>query len=193
MGMEHSGPQWVEAKAKFPTKGLWDVHGDFHAQAKYANGALVEISNKYPVGLRFEGDAGWIWVTRKSGAVTSSDPATSNPAATHLAASDPKLLNIQLKESDVHLHKSHGDHHEDWLEAIKTRRPAVAPAEDGHRSCSVCLLVHAAMRLGRKLNWDPVKEQFIGDDQANKLLRRPQTQGYSSEAVLRKHKIPVRL
>src|SRR5204862_1977427 len=54
MGFEHSGPQWVEAQAKFATGGLWDVHGDFHAQAKYANGAIVELSNKNPVGVRFE-------------------------------------------------------------------------------------------------------------------------------------------
>src|SRR5438067_1546427 len=56
MGMEHSGPIWVEAQAQFATGGLWDVHGDFHAEAKYANGAVVQLSNKNPVGVRFEGD-----------------------------------------------------------------------------------------------------------------------------------------
>lgn len=192
MGVEHSGPVWVEAKAQFPTEGLWDVHGDFQAEAKYANGALVALSNKNPVGVRFEGDSGWIWVTRKGGAVTSSDPVVAG-GSRHLDASDPKLLQIKLKDSDVHLHKSDGDHHHDWLRAIQARRPAVAPAEDGHRSCSGCLLVHAAMKLGRKLNWDPAKERFVGDDDANAMLRRPQTAPYDTEAVLKKHNIPVRI
>jgi hypothetical protein len=198
MGMEHSGPTWVEAQAKFPTQGLWDVHGDFHAQAGYANGAVAQLSNKYPVGVRFEGEDGWIWVTRKSGSsVTASDPKTTtgpaNKAAKHLDASDPKILQIKLKDSDVHLHKSVGDHHMDWLEAIRTRQPAVAPAEDGHRSCTGCLLVHAAMKLGRKLNWDPEKEQFVNDPEATKLLRRTQRENYSTEAVLKKHNIPIRI
>src|SRR6185369_8975815 len=109
-------------------------HGDFHAEATYANGATVALSNKNPVGVRFEGEDGWIWVTRKSGAsVTASDPNVTAASVKHLDASDPKLLEIKLKESDVHLHVSpNGDHHLDWIEAMQTRKPAVAPAEDGH-------------------------------------------------------------
>ncbi len=195
MGMEHSGPIWIEAQAQFATGGLWDVHGDFHAQAQYANGAVVELSNKNPVGVRFEGDEGWIWVTRKSGAsVTASDPNVTAKSVKHLDASDPKILQIKLKDSDTHLHVSpKNDHHLDWIEAMRDRKPAVAPAEDGHRSCSGCLLVHAAMKTGRKLHWDPAKEQFIDDADANKLLRRSQRQPYGSEAVLKKHHIPIRI
>lgn len=193
MGFEHSGPQWIEATASFPTEGLWDVHGDFHAEAKYANGALVLVSNKFPVGVRFEGDEGWLWVTRKSGAaVTSSDPNVST--GKHLEASDPKILQVKLKDSDVRLHKSVDGHHGDWLHAIQTRKPAVAPAEDGHRSCSACLLVHAAMRAG-KLHWDPEKERFLDDKDGRlaKLLRRPQTEAYGTDAVLKKHGIESRI
>ncbi|HEX8521114.1 MAG TPA: Gfo/Idh/MocA family oxidoreductase [Tepidisphaeraceae bacterium] len=197
MGLEHSGPTWVEAKAKFAENGLWDVHGDFYAEAMYPNGALAQISNKNPVGVRFEGEDGWIWVTRKSGSsVTASDPKASSTAPTtkHLDASDPKILQIKLKENDQHLHRSpKQDHHLDWIEAMRTRQPAVAPAEDGHRSCSACLLVHAAMKTGRKLNWDPKKEQFINDSEANKLLRRPQREPYSTATVLKQHNIPVKI
>jgi predicted dehydrogenase len=194
LGTEHSGPVWVEAQAKFATGGLWDVHGDFRAEAKYANGATLLLSNKNPVGVRFEGEDGWIWVTRKSGAsVTASDPSVTTKSVKHLDASDPRLLETKLKDSDVHLHVSpNGDHHLDWLEAIRTRQPAVAPAEVGHRSCSGCLLVHAAMKTGRKLNWDPARERFVGDKEANELLRRPQREPYNTETVLKKHKIRVR-
>lgn len=194
MGLEHSGPQWVEATATFPTEGLWDVHGDFNAEAKYANGAIVQMSNKNPVGVRFEGDEGWIWVTRKSGAaVTSSDPSVTK--GKHLDASDPKILEIKLKESDVHLHKSVDGHLGDWLHSIQSGKPAVAPAEDGHRSCSGCLLVHAAMKTGGKLHWDPEKERFVDDADGSlaKFLRRPQTEPYGTDAVLKQHGITSRI
>ncbi|MGI8908185.1 MAG: Gfo/Idh/MocA family protein [Candidatus Sumerlaeaceae bacterium] len=194
LGYEHSGPQWIEATASFPSEGLWDVHGDFNAELKYANGALVMMSNKFPVGVRFEGDEGWIWVTRKSGAaVTKSDPSVST--GKHLDASDPKILEVKLKDSDVHLHKSVDGHLGDWLHAIKSRKPAVAPAEDGHRSCSGCLLVHTAMKAGGKLHWDPEKERFIDDADGRlaKFLRRPQTEPYGTEAVLKKHGIQSRI
>jgi myo-inositol 2-dehydrogenase/D-chiro-inositol 1-dehydrogenase len=48
-----------------------------------------------------------------------------------------------------------------------------------HRSCSACLLHHIAMKLNRKLRWDPGKERFIGDDQANAMLSRPQRPPYA--------------
>ena len=195
MGMEHSGPQWVEAKAKFAEGGLWDVHGDFNAEAGYANGAVMQLSNKNPVGVRFEGEDGWIWVTRPSGkSVTASDPNVTAASVKHLDASDPKILQIKLKDRDEHLHVSpNQDHLLDWIEAMRTRKPAVAPAEDGHRSCSACLLVHAAMKLGRKLNWEPKKERFVNDPEADKTLRRPQRDPYNTETVMKKHRIPIRV
>jgi hypothetical protein len=49
----------------------------------------------------------------------------------------------------------------------------VAPVEVGHRSCSVCLLGHIAMQLGRRLRWDPVAERFVGDAEADRMLGRP--------------------
>ena len=48
-----------------------------------------------------------------------------------------------------------------------------------HRSCSACLLHHAAMKTKRKLYWDPVKERFKNDDEANALLSRPQRWPYA--------------
>ena len=48
------------------------------------------------------------------------------------------------------------------------------------------------MKTGRKLNWNPAKERFVGDKEANELLRRPQREPYNTETVLKKHKIRVR-
>nr|PZN88127.1 MAG: hypothetical protein DIU54_03020 [Acidobacteriota bacterium] len=71
------------------------------------------------------------------------------------------------------------DHHGNWLEAICTRRQPIAPIEIGHRSCSTCLLHHMAMKLGRTLRWDPLRERFHDDDEANAMLSRPQRPLYA--------------
>jgi hypothetical protein len=77
-----------------------------------------------------------------------------------------------IGEDEVHLEDSK-DHHGNWLQAVRTRRPPIAPIEVGHRACTACLLHHIAMRANRKLYWDPVRERFKNDDEANTLLSRP--------------------
>jgi len=65
-----------------------------------------------------------------------------------------------------------------WLDCIKTRQKPVADVEIGHRSISVCHLANIARDVGRKLQWDPAKEQFVGDDEANTYVTRPRRKGY---------------
>jgi hypothetical protein len=65
------------------------------------------------------------------------------------------------------------NHKQNFLDCIKTRRDTVASAEIAHRSVSVALLGEIAMLTERKLQWDPEKENFTGDVQANKMLSRP--------------------
>jgi predicted dehydrogenase len=179
MDTENSGPVEIEAIAEFPKKGLWDVHGPYHVSARYANGAVMYIGEKYPNGVRFIGENGWIWVTR--GRYVPGERSKA------LDASDARILRDGIKPNEVHLHDSpKNDHHLDWLASIRTRQQPAAPAEAGHRSCSACLLAHAAMRLGRKLRWDPAAERFLKDDQANALLSRPQRAPYGTDAVLTK-------
>ena len=83
-----------------------------------------------------------------------------------------------IAPNEIHLTVSK-EHHGNWLESIVSRKEPIAPAEVGHRSCSACLLHHAAMKLDRKLYWDPKKEQFKNDPEANKLLSRPQRASYA--------------
>lgn len=182
MGTELTGPIEIEGKAEFPTKGLWNVHGPYHIEAKYANGVTMIIDNNFDNGVRFEGTDGWIFVTRSSSKTTSSDPASKFGKA--LDASDPKILAYKFGPSDLRLHKS-DDHHLDWLTSIKTREPAVTTPEEAHRSTSACEIGWIAMKLGHKLRWDPAKEVFIDDAQANSMRSRTQRAPYGTEVVLK--------
>jgi len=82
------------------------------------------------------------------------------------------LLTSTIGPNEIHLYKSNG-HKQNLIECIKSRAETVAPVEIGHRSCTVCLLGDIAMKLGRKLKWDPEAEKFTNDDQANRMLWRP--------------------
>jgi predicted dehydrogenase len=173
MGTEYTGPTEIEATAEFPKSGLWNVHGRFDAKAKYANGVTMILGGDNPNGVKFVGSDGWIFVTRGSG-VTASDPTANDPNRPRaLDASDLKILNSVIGENETKLYHS-DDQHGNWLECIKTRKAPIASAEIGHRSTSACLLVHIAMKLNRKLYWNPDQERFVNDEAANAMLSRPQ-------------------
>ncbi|NCU03638.1 MAG: Gfo/Idh/MocA family oxidoreductase [Chitinophagaceae bacterium] len=178
MGMEASGPVeiWTE-NVEFATGGLWDVHGIFKTGAKYANGVTMIVSNEFPNGIKFEGTKGWVFVSRGDYQATSSDPNAGTVQAKKIDAGDPAILTSVIGKNEFHFTVSK-DHHGNWLEAIRDNKKTIAPVEEAHRACSACLLHHISMKLKRKLYWDPSKEQFKNDAEANKMLSRPQRKGY---------------
>jgi predicted dehydrogenase len=154
-GSDDSGPVEIEAKGEFPDRGLFDVHTTFHAEALYANGVRLVMETGDPPGVRFEGDRGWVFVTREE-----------------ITASDPALLRQEAGENEIRLYQS-SNHMKNFLECMRTRKEPVAPVEVGHRSNTICILAHIAMKLGRKLRWDPQAERFLDDDEANNWLDYP--------------------
>jgi predicted dehydrogenase len=180
MNTEYTGPVEIWGKAEFPTHGLWDVHGKFLTHAIYANGVTMDISSEFPNGIKFYGTDGWLFVTRDAD-VTASDPTGNAPKPQPLIASNPMILDSVIGPNEVHLYQS-DDQHGNWLECIRSRKAPIAPAEIGHRACSTCLLHHAAMKTARRLYWDPGKERFKNDDEANSLLSRPQRFPYVMNA-----------
>ena len=178
MGMERSGPVeiWCD-KVEFATGGLWDVHGLFTTNAMYANGVKMVVSNELPNGIKFVGTKGWIFVSRGDYQVTASDGNAGTTPAKKIDASDPKILTSVIAPNEFHFTVSK-EHHGNWLEAIRDNKAPIAPVEEAHRACSACLLHHISMKLKRKLYWDPKKEEFKNDMEANKMLSRPQRKGY---------------
>jgi myo-inositol 2-dehydrogenase / D-chiro-inositol 1-dehydrogenase len=182
MDTELTGPFSVEAVAHYPKSGLWNVHGDFMSKAEYKNGITMLTSGGYPNGIRYEGTEGWIFVTRGSYTASVSDPVVAGQNAKALDASDPKILTSIIKENETHLYVSE-EQHGNWLDCIKSRKEPISPVEKGHLACTVCLITHISMKLGRKLIWDPEKEKFINDIEANSMLSRPQRAPYGTNYI----------
>jgi hypothetical protein len=176
MATEHTGPIEIWGKAEFPKTGLWNVHGIFTTEALYANGVSMVVSTELPNGIKFEGSEGWIFVTRGNYRATSTDPIPAGEVKS-LEASDEKIIHSIIGPNEIHLYES-TDHHGNWIDCILSRKETIAPVEVAHRSCSACLLHHIAMKLGRKIFWDPDKERFNNDDEANKMLTRVQRKPY---------------
>lgn len=68
--------------------------------------------------------------------------------------------------------KDQGNHYQNWLDAIRTRQEPICSVETGHRSATICNVANIAYELGRPLTWNPVKEKFKGDSEANKMRKR---------------------
>jgi predicted dehydrogenase len=183
MNTELVGPRYIEAVAEFPRSGLWNVHGDFLVKATYDNGIVMLTSGTYPNGIRYEGTEGWIWVSRGSYVASTSDPVAQGNNAKALDASDPKLLQTVFGENELRFTRS-SSHHGNWLDAIQGKAELLSPVEIGHRSCSVCLVSHVAMKLGRKLEWNSAKEEFVNDPEANTYLSRSQRRPWGTDLVL---------
>jgi len=107
------------------------------------------------MGVTWYGETGWIHVSRGQ-----------------LFASDPKILEEKMGAGDTPIYKS-DNHFGNLLECIKTRKETITPVDIAHRSISVGLLGEIAMTTGQKIQWDPEKEEIIGNERASRLLMRP--------------------
>jgi myo-inositol 2-dehydrogenase/D-chiro-inositol 1-dehydrogenase len=149
---DETGPVEIEAEAEFPDRGLFDVHTTFRAEAVYANGVRLIMETGDPAGVRFEGDKGWIFVQRGE-----------------IQASDREILRQKISDEGIKLYRS-SNHMKNFLESMRSRKDPVTPVEVGHRSNTICVMTHIAMKLGRKLHWDPQAERFLNDEEANRWL-----------------------
>lgn len=181
MDTEYTGPISVEAVAQFPKSGDWNVHGDFMVKHEYDNGMTVYTSGGFPNGIRYEGEDGWIFVTRGAYRATESDPIPEGSTKA-LDASSEEILRSKIGENEIHLYVSN-EQHGNWLDCIESRKQPISPVEIGHRACTVCLISHIAMKVPGILNWDPKAERFVNNDLANSMLSRPQRYPYGTNYV----------
>jgi predicted dehydrogenase len=161
MGTELTSPVEIEGVADFPKAedGLFDTAKSYRFVCKYKEGftMIVADNRQQPkgMGVQFEGSEGWIWVDRSG-----------------IDASNKSLLNSVIGPSEIHLYKS-DDHQQNFLDCIRSREETITPAAIAHRSIMVGHLGLIAMKLGRKVQWDPVTEEFVNDAEADRFLSRP--------------------
>lgn len=156
-----SGPVEIKAEAEFPDRGLFDVHTRYSGEARYANGVLLR-SGTGPVGMvRFHGSDGWLEVERGKFNASNPDLLREKPVG-----------GIELATSKNHMGN--------FLECARNGREPVAPVEVGHRTNTVCMLHHIAMKTGRTLRWDPATEQILDDLAAAAMLDREYREGFAA-------------
>jgi predicted dehydrogenase len=156
LGMDGSGPVSVEGRGVLAPDGMTDTPITWHVECEYASGARMVFTtlNEADFGITFEGSTGTVFVNRGG--------FWTKPAS--LAKERIPADGIRLVRSD--------NHHRNFLDSIRTRRPTVAPIEAGHRSQTICCLSDIAIQLGRKLRWDPASERIKGDPEATRMLSR---------------------
>ncbi len=160
LGMDHSGPAEI-----------WPVTPGRNGKVsfRYANGVQVnlELSRGPHGGAIFSGEKGKIEINRNKFTTNPKDLVKNPPPESEAAKWRDEVALWQAKY-----------HMDNWLDCIVSRQRPVADVEIGHRSISVCHLANIARQLGRRLRWNPEKEEFLGDDEANRYLARPRRRGY---------------
>ncbi len=104
------------------------------------------------------------WAVRFMGTEGTLDISRS-----FLESEPENIVTAEIKEPEKRVHHS-DDHYQDWIDAIKNRSKPICDTETGHRSASVCNIANIAYQIGRPLRWDPLKEKFAKNKEANKLL-----------------------
>jgi predicted dehydrogenase len=128
---------------------------------------------KYPWGATFYGDKGTLKASVMSYdlAPASKDESPIHEDVTYELDQFPE--DRTEKDLERHVAPAIRAHMRDFLECISTRRTPVADIEQGYLSTTACILANLSMRLGRTLAWDHARGVVVGDDEANRLLRRP--------------------
>jgi predicted dehydrogenase len=155
-------PTHVEStRLSEPIPGGYTAIADYAVRYTYANGIDLNINsteddtpygepknpkkpNNQRNGIRFEGTDGWIWVNRDG-----------------ITASDPQILTAPLAENAVRLYVSN-DHMGNFFDCVRSRKLPICDVETGHRSATMCHLATISLRTGKKLEWDPAAEKFVG-------------------------------
>ena len=197
MGQEYGGPLTIEGQAYFPNAGKplhYNNPDRFALHMKYPEDVdlsyLVVRDNKYLAsmqagdvsaeadaklfrdvpedlqheqrnGIMFTGEKGRVFVNRGGVFGKAAEELKENPLP-----------------DDAWRVKPSNNHMGNFFESVKTRERPVSTVQMQHRTISACHLGNIAMRLERKITWDPEKQQIVGDDEANAWQRREQHPPY---------------
>lgn len=156
MDTEDTGPVEIKnATAEYSDHPIYNTATKYSFDCVYENGVVLTISSEERGGVTFEGTDGWVWVNRG-----------------RIDAEPKSLLETEFGPDDVHLYRS-ANHFRNFVDCVISREQPIAPIETAHRSITIAHLGNIAMKLGRDLKWNPKREKFVNDREANDHLSRP--------------------
>jgi len=154
---DRTGPVEVRAVGfEYPEdRRVWNAAWKYEVLCKYRDGSVTSISNRYERGCKWIGENGWVFVSRGK-----------------FQASNEEWTRRGFHPGSRKAYNS-PEHHRNFLDCIKTRKPCICPAETGHRSITPGHLGLLSEALGgRTIKWDPKREKVLGDSEAEKLLKK---------------------
>jgi predicted dehydrogenase len=159
---DNSGPSEIEGEGEFPPKdAVWNTCTKYRIELKYPRNITMTIAGGYKDirgGTKWIGTKGWVWVNRGAFEASNEDWR------------DFRDLPDELRK--VKLYESR-DHHRNFLDCVKSRKPTITPVETAHHSAIPGHLGLISMLVGRKLKWDVKAERILDDPEASQLLTRP--------------------
>ena len=160
VSFENQGSEWPEAGCLYTTATRVGF------KAVYADGVELTCSTKPRTSMcRFVGTDGWVQYTSGKIEVSDNVDTTITPNDLQLPHSIP-----ERNENNYKFYLP--DHVRNFLDSVKSRKDPISPVETGHRTASICHLGNIAMKLQRKIQWNPVSQTIIDDKEANSMLSR---------------------
>lgn len=172
-----SYPILIEGQARYPVvdNRSYNVPIDYQVKYRFANDVVMTVLDNGRNGITFTGTDGKIFVNRGTIAGKPFDELAQKPLTRE---------QFQLYQDNLDRPERAGkldaivNHMGNFFDCVASRKTPISDIESQHRSVSTCHLGNIALRLGRSLSWNPNKEEFEDDTEANALLSRPQRQGF---------------
>ena len=147
-------PVEYEGVGTIPSQGLYDTITNWNVRGRFASGVAFVFKDGGDKTL-FTGDEGWVWASRGG-----------------MDANPKSLLREIIRPDEIHLLQSN-DHYQNFIDAVKRRTQPASPIDSAVQSDFISHLSDIAIRTGRKITWDPMRETILGDEPASRMLTRP--------------------
>ncbi|MEK7404238.1 MAG: Gfo/Idh/MocA family oxidoreductase [Acidobacteriota bacterium] len=155
LGTDGTSPTEYEGAGYVPKTGLYDAVANWTVRCRYAGGIVMHFMDDHSNLTKFIGTEGWVAISRSA-----------------LDAEPKSLLKSEIGANELHLHES-GNHGQDFLNSVRSREETVNPIESAVRSDAISHLSNIAIRTGRGIRWDPIREVILDDAEAARMLERP--------------------
>ncbi len=181
---DNDGPVSIEGTAKHPVEfkdgyptvdDQYNTAQEFHVVCQYPNGTELVIRHDTDNGVLIEGSDGRIFVNRGKLVGKPVEELKDNPLPEGALKQAYKGVEPYSNGSENANHWRH------FVDCLKSRRDPISDIYSHLQALDTCHLANIAIRLGRKINWDPVTRQIVGDEQAQAMIARKRRSGYDLE------------